>query len=1613
MTLLLQDSLVISPQTAQHLQEQIDAIEAASDVTDVVATYAELEAYDTSTLTDKDIIKVLADETHEDNQTYYRYNESSDDFTYIGELGPYYTKSESDTLLAAKQDTLVNQENIKSINGDSILGSGNLEIAAHLVFPSSWPTTNQTTTKAFCDAVAADTSAVEGKMYLGEVYWNDMPNGLVNSECVVEIMKGITAQNKIIVLTLTSGNCVPYLWKYTYWNGGSNVSSWKGFVPTTDVADKIYGTDANGLQTTYNKDDFGKIDDVRLNGTSVVENKIADIKAIPQYSSMPTASASNIDEIAQYSGEDIPDIEENATIEQTVGNSLTNLSVNVDTFVYGENPSDGDVVDFVANVTTTPASLSAVVNSGSFSITSTNANTFASFVTSEGVSLDNFTSGTAIYNYIEDIDPETGDPMPMEEYWLFDDELSGETVRVDIFGGQTLADIGIIASGSYSDGNQIGWGYSAGSSTISWEKNGEQVADLEADYGVSYTGTPENGDTLEVIYTSAKTGYKNGYFYKSSIEYSDPTATISQTVGSGLSDLAVNVDTFIEAEQPTQDETVGFTATVIQDSFTYSPDVVSDPNDYLFIHTRELLGTDGIYMNVMSVDDNVATGIQVFNAQGGFYTLYQQDLVDNNVVISNVSASDTIYATFVQGTTTWEKDSESVDLAEYGISYSGTPVDGDTLTVDYTVPVPIGYSWNQTDVQPSSGGGSAGIEWKTKVDLPVEYTGDWSGCTAYWTIAGGLPDGEYEFYFSTKCTDNNYSPIGEVVFKVVVKIDNEQNTFHGRMGYVFDGNYMNDSSYDVYGTGREWYNLFHKYNNDLIIYCRETPFACTIFDYISPKVLIKDCWKLSAIKNVETGQEYVATGNLNLDGSYPTYTQDMYGSIILSRLVHDPYIPPTTTWNSQQVENLQNNTFAFRLECAFAVLTVKKDDGSSEFIAKWYGERNGNGGMPYSQEIIKATGIFENSYLAYTTSYVYLMGVDTATAATLSGVVWATLGGFDVNGVEVWFNTIPQSVAQISQCGPQGYRLGTITPDGISNIVQYTGETNANYTNGYNYKATGTVVTIPESISPSGYNYQDWVCGVTNLNNLVNAISNVTGWSPSYIRNQMAYNNYWYYDINFDSQSTTITGVGFNFWNTNDQSVLQYLTAVYSGSASSGNMQVTFSPNYMLEHKEVQNPSWDQIDVQPNSNIQVSSMPLASDVSVGTVLQYAGETNQDYTNSYFYKCEKLYTLVGPAEDATEGEPGESMVFSLDADAFAAYLQTQGITLSGQTTFYLAQESDGYTGDPIYILQDGNYDTISEFLDLSNMASTTGITWGGQDDLTGDFPYIAENATGFIVGTSYAWEQTNVQPTPSGLPDQTGQSGKFLTTDGTDASWSDKPLVNQGVSSEALMIAPSQFTTTVTGNSTFLNTGIYNSSAFSVNGAVSIGGYYMYNLKPGDYTVGINGKPYSQYSIAINGNVDSDSQYGIGIGGAVLSNAQYAIQLGYGSNSNANTFKVANTNGNFEIMSADGTVPSDRTAPVTEILTTTVVQALADKYIYNCGEMTSVEVTLPATIPVNFSAQLNFTSGSTATTFTAPNTIKWLGDNVSTTFTPTTNKRYTVLFYSDGVNVRGLVQAVAA
>lgn len=81
------------------LQGQIDAITSSTDVKDIVGTYTDLQNYDTQHLGNNDIIKVLQDSTHNDAMTYYRWLKDTSTWQYIGQEGPYYTKSEIDTTL--------------------------------------------------------------------------------------------------------------------------------------------------------------------------------------------------------------------------------------------------------------------------------------------------------------------------------------------------------------------------------------------------------------------------------------------------------------------------------------------------------------------------------------------------------------------------------------------------------------------------------------------------------------------------------------------------------------------------------------------------------------------------------------------------------------------------------------------------------------------------------------------------------------------------------------------------------------------------------------------------------------------------------------------------------------------------------------------------------------------------------------------------------------------------------------------------------------------------------------------------------------------------------------------------------------------------------------------------------------------------------------------------------------------------------------------------------------------------------------------------------------------------------------------------------------------------
>lgn len=182
----------------------------------------------------------------------------------------------------------------------------------------------------------------------------------------------------------------------------------------------------------------------------------------------------------------------------------------------------------------------------------------------------------------------------------------------------------------------------------------------------------------------------------------------------------------------------------------------------------------------------------------------------------------------------------------------------------------------------------------------------------------------------------------------------------------------------------------------------------------------------------------------------------------------------------------------------------------------------------------------------------------------------------------------------------------------------------------------------------------------------------------------------------------------------------------------------------------------------------------------------------------------------------------------------------------------------------------------------------------------------------------------------GLPDQTGNSGKFLTTDGTNASWSDKPLVNTATGTNALSIlglAAVQTNGVALGKRAYAyqenSVGIgyeayaYGKDAVAIGkGAVSGGT----SMTVPTIAIGSGSQAGADYSIGIGGRVAANgtSKYGITIGfdSKVGQYAPCAMQFGKGTNNTAGTVQFslssdASTWTDYRLLDSNGTIPTDR------------------------------------------------------------------------------------------------------
>lgn len=233
-----------NPVTSDGIYSSLNNIKCINGIIDpTTSTVGGIGQFYLNTLNQK-LFQCVSIETG-DNANLYIWNK-------VGENIPEPTVNDDGKIITVDNNSYI-LSTLKTINGNNIVGNGNIAIKTYQPFPSSWSSAVSGTTSNFCSIVNADSSTIEGMAYLGEVRWSDLPSSLVNAEVVVEIMSGSGTSGKVIHLTLTSGNRNPYRWEYTYWNNGSNVSGWIGFQPQLNAGSNITisNNTISATNTTY------------------------------------------------------------------------------------------------------------------------------------------------------------------------------------------------------------------------------------------------------------------------------------------------------------------------------------------------------------------------------------------------------------------------------------------------------------------------------------------------------------------------------------------------------------------------------------------------------------------------------------------------------------------------------------------------------------------------------------------------------------------------------------------------------------------------------------------------------------------------------------------------------------------------------------------------------------------------------------------------------------------------------------------------------------------------------------------------------------------------------------------------------------------------------------------------------------------------------------------------------------------------------------------------------------------------------------------------------------------------------------------------------------------
>ena len=293
-------------------------------------------------------------------------------------------------------------------------------------------------------------------------------------------------------------------------------------------------------------------------------------------------------------------------------------------------------------------------------------------------------------------------------------------------------------------------------------------------------------------------------------------------------------------------------------------------------------------------------------------------------------------------------------------------------------------------------------------------------------------------------------------------------------------------------------------------------------------------------------------------------------------------------------------------------------------------------------------------------------------------------------------------------------------------------------------------------------------------------------------------------------------------------------------------------------------------------------------------------------------------------------PGDTISYNDLTDK--PFIPTAVADLSDASNYALKTDIQTYTAGTGIDITNGvisNTQTSAEWGNITGVLST-------QSDLQSALDSKIDGSSLATVATSGDYNDLTNKPTiPEGLPSQSGNSGKFLTTDGSDASWatvdalpsqtgnSGKFLTTNGSAASWETVPLPEIDTELSSTSTnSVQNRVINSALKDkvdknkyviVIGSGAENGISNYGV-----LIGAESDNYGLSNTVIGGlsakagTSSNNVNHAIAIGSSACVYNNYAIQLGQGTNSEANSFYVGLSNSNnYKLLGSDGKIPDDR------------------------------------------------------------------------------------------------------